>query len=112
MVYADSSRPEMVEGFTRNTFTAMIEGVREQAIKLGMIKPEAFDEGIRDLYRTAEEDGVFCYTFFKATAKKRAKFIERCPTKMPGEEQIVLNDSRDNRLQLVKSAQFQEGRKR
>ena len=70
MVYADSSRPEMVEGFTRNTFTAMIEGVREQAIKLGMIKPEAFDEGIRDLYRTTEEDGVFCYTFFKATGIK------------------------------------------
>ena len=35
-----------------------------------MIEPEAFDEGIRDLYRTAEEDGVFCYTFFKATGIK------------------------------------------
>jgi len=71
MVYADSSRPEMVEGFTRNTFTAMIEGVREQAIESGMITAEAFDQGIRDLYRTAEEDGVFCYTFFKATGAKR-----------------------------------------
>ena len=66
MVYADSSRPEMVEGFIKNTFTAMIEGIREQAIKAGLIEAEAFDEGIRDLYRTAEEDGVFCYTFFKA----------------------------------------------
>lgn len=70
MVYADSSRPEMAEGFTKNTFTAMIEGVREAAIKSGMIKPEAFNEGVRDLYRTAEEDGVFCYTFFKATGVK------------------------------------------
>lgn len=70
MVYADSSRPEMVEGFTRNTFTAMIEGIREQAIRSGMIEAEAFDHGIRDLYRTAEEDGVFCYTFFKATGVK------------------------------------------
>lgn len=112
MVYADSSRPEMVEGFTRNTFTAMIEGVREQAIRSGMIEPEAFDEGIRDLYRTAEEDGVFCYTFFKATAKKRAKFIERCPITMPGEQLIVLSDPMDNSLQLVKRAQCQEGRKR
>ena len=29
MVYADASRPEMVDGFTRKTFTAMVEGVRE-----------------------------------------------------------------------------------
>ncbi len=70
LVYADSSRPEMVEGFTKNTFTAMIEGVREQAIKAGLMDGKDFDEGIRDLYRTAEEDGVFCYTFFKATAVK------------------------------------------
>jgi hypothetical protein len=27
-----------------------------------------FDQGIADLYRTAEADGVFCYTFFKASA--------------------------------------------
>jgi hypothetical protein len=25
----------------------------------------AFDQGIRDLYRTAADGGVFCYTFFK-----------------------------------------------
>ncbi len=32
-----------------------------------MIKPEleTFDAGVRALYRTAEADGVFCYTFFK-----------------------------------------------
>jgi len=68
MVYVDSSRPELVEGFTRNTFTAMIEGVREKALATGIIDPESFDKGIRDLHRTAETDGVFCYTFFKATA--------------------------------------------
>ncbi len=68
MVYADSSRPAMVEGFTRNTFTAMVAGVRNAAIEAGLVDAHDFDEGIRDLYRTAEEDGVFCYTFFKATA--------------------------------------------
>ena len=71
MVYVDSSRPALVDGFTRKTFTAMIEGVREAAIKAGMMTPEAFDAGIRALYRTAEEDGVFCYTFFKAFGEKR-----------------------------------------
>ena len=68
MVYADPSRPELVEGFTKKTFTAMIEGVRETALKAGLAKAHAFDQGIRDLYRTAEPDGVFCYTFFKAKA--------------------------------------------
>jgi SAM-dependent methyltransferase len=63
--YVDASRPELVDGFTRKTFTAMIEGVREDAIAAGLMDPERFDAGIRDLYRTAEADGVFCYTFFK-----------------------------------------------
>jgi SAM-dependent methyltransferase len=65
MVYVDDSRPELVDGFTRKTFTAMIEGVREPAIAAGLIDAARFDEGIRDLYRTAEGGGTFCYTFFK-----------------------------------------------
>ncbi len=70
MVYVDSSRPALVEGFTKNTFTAMIEGVRQAALDADLIAAATFDEGIRDLYRAAEDDGVFCYTFFKATAAK------------------------------------------
>ncbi len=70
MVYADGSKPTMAEGFTRRTFTAMIEGVRDAALAAGMVEASEFDAGICDLYRTAEEDGVFCYTFFKATGKK------------------------------------------
>lgn len=70
MVYVDSGKPELVEGFTKKTFTAMIEGVRESALNEGIIEPHIFDKGIRDLYRTAEPDGVFCYTFFKAVAEK------------------------------------------
>lgn len=68
MVYADASKPEMVEGFTRNTFTAMIEGVRASSLQAGLIDEASFDRGIRDLYRAAAPDGVFCYTFFKAVA--------------------------------------------
>ena len=70
MVYVDSSKPELVDGFTKKTFTAMIEGVRESAIKTGIIDQTTFDQGIKNLYRAAEQDGVFCYTFFKAVAKK------------------------------------------
>jgi SAM-dependent methyltransferase len=70
MVYVDSSKPELVEGFTRRTFTAMIEGVREQAVEAGIIGKGDFEAGVKDLYRTTVEDGVFCYTFFKATGRK------------------------------------------
>jgi len=69
MVYADSSRPEIVDGFTKRTFTAMIEGVRQSAIEEGIIDPATFDRGIQALYRTTEPDGTFCYTFFKAVGK-------------------------------------------
>ena len=66
MVYVDGSRPKLIEGFTRNTFTAMVEGVREQAIAAGITDPGTFQRGIDGLNRTAADDGVFCYTFFKA----------------------------------------------
>jgi ubiquinone/menaquinone biosynthesis C-methylase UbiE len=71
MVYVDSSKPHLVEGFTKNTFTAMIEGVRQSSLGAGIIDEETFDEGIQGLYRTTQVDGVFCYTFFKAVADKR-----------------------------------------
>lgn len=67
MVYADATRPAIVDGFTRKTFTAMVEGVREQAIGQGLMDEASWAAGIRDLYRAAEDDGTFCYTFFKAT---------------------------------------------
>jgi ubiquinone/menaquinone biosynthesis C-methylase UbiE len=70
MVYVDSSKPELVEGFTKKTFTAMIEGVRDSAIKAGIAEQQVFEKGIKDLCRTTESDGVFCYTFFKASGKK------------------------------------------
>src|SRR3984893_12829954 len=65
-----SSRPGLGDGFTRRTFTAMIEGAREPAIAAGLIEPEGFDAGVQDLHRTTEADGVFCYTFFKGVGEK------------------------------------------
>jgi SAM-dependent methyltransferase len=69
-VYADGSRPRWVDGFTRKTFIAMVEGAAEAAVRLGLIDKTAWDEGIADLKRSAEADGTFCYTFFKAVARK------------------------------------------
>ena len=79
MVYVDSSRPHLVDGFTRKTFTAMIEGVRESAIAAGLIELSSFDAGVRDLYRTTESDGVFCYTFFKGVGEKRERGSRAAP---------------------------------
>ena len=70
MVYVDASRPAFVEGFTKLTFTAMVEGVGPEVARQGLMSPDAWNRGIAALYRTAEPDGVFCYTFFKATARK------------------------------------------
>jgi ubiquinone/menaquinone biosynthesis C-methylase UbiE len=69
-VYADASRPQWVEGFTKNTFTAMVDGVKQQALRMGLMDAEMWERGIADLYATAGEDGTFNYTFFKGVAVK------------------------------------------
>ncbi len=70
MVYVDDSRPALVDGFTRRTFTAMVEAVGDEAVERGLIDAATWAQGIRDLYRTAAGGGTFCYAFFKATASR------------------------------------------
>lgn len=70
MVYVDSSKPDLVEGFSRKTFIAMVEGVQEQAIAFKLIDKKTWNKGVNDLYRATEDDGTFCYTFFKGKAVK------------------------------------------
>jgi hypothetical protein len=69
-VYVDASRPDLVDGFTRNTFTAMVEGVKNQALTSGLIDEKTWGQGIADLYRTTQTDGTFCYAFFKGVCAK------------------------------------------
>jgi len=68
VVYADSSRPGVVEGFTRKTFIAMVKGAKEQSVKSRLISKKDWQKGIKDLNRTSGRNGTFSYTFFKATA--------------------------------------------
>lgn len=70
MIYVDSSRPGLVEGFTKNTFIAMVEGVKDHAVRSGLMDEAGWDRGIRDLHRTTRGDGTFIYTFFKGIAWK------------------------------------------
>jgi SAM-dependent methyltransferase len=70
VVYANASRPVMVDGFTNKTFIAMVEGVKKQAIAGGLMNEANWNRGIADLKRSAGADGTFNYTFFKAVGRK------------------------------------------
>ncbi|MEM6317558.1 MAG: methyltransferase domain-containing protein [Bacteroidota bacterium] len=72
-IYVDDAKPQLVEGFTLNTFTAMIKGVKNEAISEQLMTADEFDAGIRALEKTASGGGTFCYTFFKGRAKKSAR---------------------------------------
>jgi ubiquinone/menaquinone biosynthesis C-methylase UbiE len=69
-VCVDASKPHLVEGFSKNTFIAMVRGVRESALELGLTDEETWERGIRDLYRATEQDGTFSYTFYKGVGLK------------------------------------------
>jgi ubiquinone/menaquinone biosynthesis C-methylase UbiE len=70
IVYVDSSKPELVEGFNKKTIIAMVEGVKDQALELELMDKESWEKGINDLYKTTEPNGVFFYNFFKGTGIK------------------------------------------
>ena len=67
-IYVDDTKPELKEGFIKNTFTAMIRGVADAAQSQRIISRSDMARGIDELMRTAEAGGTFCYTFFKAVA--------------------------------------------
>lgn len=70
-VYVDDSNPNWVDGFTKNTFTAMIKGISDVAISEKLITRTKMEKGINDLLKTAEGGGTFCYTFFKGVGVKK-----------------------------------------
>lgn len=72
VIYADASRPEFRDGFAGKTIAPMVEGVERQAIEMGLMDPISWRKGVADLYRIAGcPEGIFNYTFFKATAVRR-----------------------------------------
>ena len=68
-MYADETLPHLVDGFTRKTFIAMVESVRERALAAGLRTPAEWATGIRDLEKAAEPGGTFHYTFVKAVGR-------------------------------------------
>jgi hypothetical protein len=63
-----NARKPARESFACNNCTAMVEGVREQALAAGLIDSPAWDKGIADLKANAVPNGTFCYTSVKAVA--------------------------------------------
>jgi len=70
IVYVDSTKPELVDGFIKKTIIAMVEGVKEQAIGAGLIDLKTWEKGIKDLHKSAEPSGTFFYNFFKGIGIK------------------------------------------
>ncbi|MEM9921892.1 MAG: methyltransferase domain-containing protein [Bacteroidota bacterium] len=68
-IYVDETKPTLVNGFIKNTFTAMIQGMSKEMISEGIISMKDADKGIDGLLKTTEKNGVFSYTFFKAKGK-------------------------------------------
>ena len=71
IISIDISEASLIEA-KRNVEAAGLPNVQFQQGDIFHLpfEPELFDQGIKDLYRATEQDGVFCYTFFKALAKK------------------------------------------
>lgn len=64
LVYADAGKPVLRNGFVRRIIVPMVEGA-DTDIDDGIRR-----RGLADLRAIAERDeGVFCYTFFRATAR-------------------------------------------
>lgn len=71
MVYIDQSKPKLMDNFVVKTIIPMVEGVKEQALELGLMDRSSWDKGITDLNKVVKsEHGTFCYTFFKAIGVK------------------------------------------
>jgi ubiquinone/menaquinone biosynthesis C-methylase UbiE len=71
MLYMDSSNPRLMDAFVRKTIVPMVEGVREAVLERTLMDQPGWQIGIDDLLNIADDPaGTFCYTFFKAVAKR------------------------------------------
>lgn len=69
-IYADSSKPDVVTGFSEKTFIAMVAGVKDEAIEKGWISGKRWQQAMIDFEAAVGPEGTFCYTFFKAVGEK------------------------------------------
>jgi len=69
MIYADAGHPALRAGFVRRIIVPMVMGARDRALTLGLATTDEWERGIEALLAADRgAEGVFCYTFFRATA--------------------------------------------
>lgn len=66
VVYVDDSKPGLVEGFTKNTFAAMIEGVSDDAVDKNLISIEKMQKGVKTFIIVQNPVAFFVIHFLKA----------------------------------------------
>ncbi|MBB0231451.1 methyltransferase domain-containing protein [Streptomyces calidiresistens] len=68
-VCADRARPDLRSGFVLGTFVPVFEAARPAVLAEGRPAADEWERGMADLRRTADGEGTFHYTFFRATAR-------------------------------------------
>jgi SAM-dependent methyltransferase len=67
-VYCDPTRPELMRGFVDQTICGMLRGVERHAVDMGLVDGDTWRQGMADLMRIVHDpEGVFTYTFYRAT---------------------------------------------
>ena len=70
-VYADGSDAALLSGVVTRIIVPMVQTAHERALNNRHIEKKTWEQGIRDLRRTAKPpDGTFFYTWFKAAGIK------------------------------------------
>jgi ubiquinone/menaquinone biosynthesis C-methylase UbiE len=72
-VYADSSKPQLMDGVVNKIIVPMVESGKSRILESGMLDRSSWDKGIRDLSKSGKPpDGTFFYTWFKGIGIKEA----------------------------------------
>jgi hypothetical protein len=91
MVYVDSSRPDLIDGFTRKTFAAMIEGIRGAAIAARLTSRRASTRRPRS---SPNDRGGRCVLLYilQGCGRQKARRLSQAPDHALRWQQHVLSE--------------------
>jgi SAM-dependent methyltransferase len=67
VAYADATRPNWAEEFTRATITEVFRSQRDGVLARGLLGEREWQAGMDGIHRAAEGDATFSYTFYRAS---------------------------------------------
>ncbi len=72
LVYADSSKPDLMDGIVNRIIVPMVESAKTQILESNWIDQTTWDKGIEDLGKSGlPPEGTFFYTWFKGVGIKK-----------------------------------------